>query len=213
MTFVRRITGAATIGVAMLIGSGLSAPPAWAGYIVDLTQVGSNVVATGSGTIDLTGLTSFSGASGSSFIEPNTGEILTGAGNLTQYKGITGPTSFGSGGSTAAATSGNGDPVGLFAGNTGTVGEILFLPTGYSGTTSLSDTATYDNTTLATLGATPGTYEWTWGTGPNQNFTLQIGAVPAPLIGHGLPALLAIGGLLFGAKLLEWSKRRRLQIG
>jgi hypothetical protein len=29
---------------------------------------------------------------------------------------------------------------------------------------------------------TPGTYEWTWGTGPNQNFTLQIGpgAVPEP---------------------------------
>jgi hypothetical protein len=32
-------------------------------------------------------------------------------------------------------------------------------------------------------------------------------AVPAPLIGFGLPAFLAIGGLLFGAKLLERSRR------
>jgi hypothetical protein len=33
--------------------------------------------------------------------------------------------------------------------------------------------------------------------------------VPAPLIGHGLPVVLAVGGLLFGAKLLERSKKRR----
>jgi hypothetical protein len=42
------------------------------------------------------------------------------------------------------------------------------------------------------------------------NLTInQIGAVPAPLIGCGLPALLAVGGMLFCAKLLEGSKRRR----
>ena len=34
--------------------------------------------------------------------------------------------------------------------------------------------ATYSGKTLATLGVTPGTYVWTWGTGANQNFTLQI---------------------------------------
>jgi hypothetical protein len=38
-------------------------------------------------------------------------------------------------------------------------------------------------------------------------------AVPAPVIGRGLPVLLAVGGLLFGAKLLERGKRRRLQLG
>jgi hypothetical protein len=31
----------------------------------------------------------------------------------------------------------------------------------------------------------------------------QVAAVPAPLIGHGLAVLLAVGGVLFGAKLLE----------
>jgi hypothetical protein len=34
-------------------------------------------------------------------------------------------------------------------------------------------------------------------------------AVPAPLIGHGFPILLAVGGVLFAAKLLERSKQRR----
>ena len=33
---------------------------------------------------------------------------------------------------------------------------------------------TFDNQTFASLGVTPGTYEWTWGTGPNQNFTVNI---------------------------------------
>jgi hypothetical protein len=31
--------------------------------------------------------------------------------------------------------------------------------------------------------------------------------VPAPLIGFGLPVFLAVGGLWFGAKLLERSRR------
>src|SRR5258708_7413922 len=37
------------LGGAMLISFGLSAPPAQAGYVVTLQQVGSNVVATGMG--------------------------------------------------------------------------------------------------------------------------------------------------------------------
>ena len=37
--------------------------------------------------------------------------------------------------------------------------------------------------------------------------------VPAPLIGHGFPVLLAVGGLLLGAKLFERGKKQRLQLG
>jgi len=54
MTFGKRIAGAAALSVAML-GFGLSAAPAQAAYIVTLAQAGSNVVATGSGTIDASG--------------------------------------------------------------------------------------------------------------------------------------------------------------
>jgi hypothetical protein len=47
---------------------------------------------------------------------------------------------------------------------------------------------------------------FSFGTGPDTFIT-----VPAPLIGHGLLALLAIGGVLFGGKLLENLKKRSLQ--
>jgi hypothetical protein len=41
------------------------------------------------------------------------------------------------------------------------------------------------------------------------SFTATLSAVPAPVIGHGLTGVLAIGGVLFGAKLFERNKRRR----
>jgi hypothetical protein len=86
---------------AMLIGSGLSAPPAQAAYMVTLEQVGTSVVAIGSGTIDLTGLT-FGYPFGTDVgIEPNLAYIATGpAGSqpIDVYTGITGPASFGDGG-------------------------------------------------------------------------------------------------------------------
>jgi len=41
-------------------------------------------------------------------------------------------------------------------------------------------------------------------------FAPILSAVPAPAIGHGLPVVLAVGGVLFGAKLLERSRKRRL---
>jgi PEP-CTERM motif len=46
---------------------------------------------------------------------------------------------------------------------------------------SCSGVDTYLSQTLSSLGPTPGTYEWTWGSGANQNFTLVVGsAVPEP---------------------------------
>ena len=69
---------------------------------------------------------------------------------------------------------------GDFVGIDGHTGELL-VPEGYVSGTALSDTATYDGTTLASFGVTPGTYVWTWGTGlANQNFTLQIGPAGVP---------------------------------
>jgi hypothetical protein len=47
---------------------------------------------------------------------------------------------------------------------------------------------------------------FSFGTGPDTFLT-----IPAPLIGHGLLALLAIGGGLLGSKLLEHFKKRYLQ--
>jgi hypothetical protein len=171
-----RFPSAAAFGLAMLIGGGLAAPPAQAGYVVTLTQEGGDVVATGMGPIDLTGL-SFLGTSGSlTGVFPLGAEILSGeAGTLDLYRGITGPGSFGSG-RFVFASSGSGDFVGIL----GDAGQLV-VPSGYVSDSPLSDTATYAGQTFATLGVTPGKYEWTWGTGANQNFTLDIGApVPEP---------------------------------
>jgi VPDSG-CTERM motif len=165
--------------LAIVIVSGLSVRPAQAGYIVTLKEVGSNVVATGSGAIDLTALTFVNTSTASlAFIFPSLAQIITGptSGTADVYSGvISGPTSFGSGGF-IFASSGSGDAVGKVEGFGAE--DFLILPQAYVSGNALSDSSTYNNATFASLGVTPGTYEWTWGTGANQNFTLNVTAVP-----------------------------------
>ena len=167
--FVRSLLAAGT--ASLLVFSS----PAQAGYIVTLNEVGSDVVATGSGAIDLTGLTFFNTSMGGlASISPSLAQIITRptSGTVDSYFGmISGPTSFGSGGF-IFASSGSGDAVGrAFGGGN----DFLFLPQAYVSGNALSDSSTYNNATFSSLGVTPGTYVWSWGTGANQNFTLRIG--------------------------------------
>jgi VPDSG-CTERM motif len=165
-------------------------------YSVTLEQVGSDVVATGSGPLDLTGLTLVvTYASLPAQIFPVLGQIVTGSGGATDgYQGsINGPTSFG-GVFFTFASSGSGDSVGIFRDT-----STLLVPSGYVSGNALSDSATYNNATFASLGVTPGTYVWTWGAGANQNFTLVIGVAGVPdggttvsLLGFGLLGLTAL---------------------
>jgi len=173
--------------------------PAQAGYMVTLEQVGSNVVATGSGPIDLTGLTFVLTTRAFSAISPGGGDIVTGtfAAFIDQYTGFSGPTNFGSG--FLSFGSGSGDLVGIFG-----FGGGLLVPKGYVSGTALSDSATYDSATFSNLGVTPGTYVWSWGTGPNQNFTLKIGTATVP--DHGS----TVGLLLLGLAALITVSRLRL---
>ena len=180
------------------------------GYVVTLEQIGPNVVATGSGAINLTGLVLAGTAnSNGAVMTPFLGFIDTGPTSsvpLVGFKGITGPTNFGAGSSTLAS-SGMGNDVEI-AGTDPQLGTpILFLPSGYVSESALSDSAIYDFQTFASLGVIPGTYVWTWGTGTDQSFTLEIvpaPIVPAPIVGAGLP------GLIFGAGgLLGWMRRKR----
>jgi VPDSG-CTERM motif len=164
-------------------------------YTVTLEQMGSNVVANGSGPINLTGLTFLMQGRAQPIINADPAFMLKGAVmGVDIYEGITGPTGFGSGG-IFFPTSSSGDPVGMVISD-----MTLGVPHRYVSGAALSDSMTFNNQTFATMGLTPGTYVWTWGTGlPNQNFTLIIGGAGVPdggstvsLLGFGLLGLAAL---------------------
>ena len=163
-------------------------------YTVTLEQVGSNVVATGTGAFNLTGLTfqnNFFNAPPQ--IQANFGLLITGPGgvNQSQYTGFIGPTNFGSG-TLIFADTGSGDGVGIFR-------RSIIVPQGYVSGSALSSSATFNNATLASLGATPGIYVWTWGDdGPNQNFSLEVGSLGVPGVPDGGSTVSLLGFALLG---------------
>jgi hypothetical protein len=173
--------------VVVIVG-GFSVRHAQADYVVTLQQVGPNVVATGSGSIDLTGLTPAGTVQNDiGQLIPNGPTVLVGSGNNDLYTGFSEPGKFGSGGF-IPANSNSGSLVGIAA--------VLFVPSGYISNTPLSpSTSTYDNATFSTLGVTPGTYVWTWGAfAPTEKFTLDVVPEPSSLL------LLAMGAILLCAK-------------
>jgi len=162
-------------------------------YTVRLNEVGANVVANGSGAINLTGLGFFQSGPLNSLLNATFGVIRTGTDGSSAdwYTGATGPSTFGSGGQFFPSI-GSGDFVGIDGG----IG-IIFVPLGYVSGGALSSRSTFNNQTFATLGVTPGTYVWSWGQGANQRFTLIIGAVPdggstVSLLGCALLCLAAL---------------------
>jgi hypothetical protein len=196
------IVGAIRCSLMFLVTASLFSVRPAQGYTITLQQVGSNVVANGSGAINLTGLTFVvSGTLEPGVIVPNIGIIQIGGslGNpfIDQYIGITGPTSFGSGDAFEANTNSR-DFVGIF----GLTGNID-VPQGYVSDTPLSDSMTFNNATFASLFVTPGTYIWTWGTGGSQNFTLQIGSVGVPGVPDGGSTVFLLGCALLGLTVLR----------
>lgn len=152
--------------------------------ILTVEQQGSNVFATASGTLDLAALTN-DGSSGAGGLAEGTyppGGSAIGVGALKNdaaYGGtLTGSSkTFGSG-TLKLANSGTGDSLAFAPG--ASLAQI-FVPTGYVSGALLSGTATWNNTTLAQLGLTPGLYTYFWGSGATaDSFTLDIGTSPVP---------------------------------
>jgi hypothetical protein len=166
-------------------------------YTVTLEQVGSNVVATGSGAINLTGLpTNPITVSANGILGARRGDIITGPTFLSTvdiYAAVlTGPPNFGSG-RVFFPDTGSGDLVGISIDQ-----ALLFLPQGYVSNAALSDSMTFNSATFASLGVTPGTYVWTWGDEVNQNFTLQIGSLGVPGVPDGGSTVSLLGFALLG---------------
>ena len=141
-------------------------------FTVTLEQMGADVVANGSGAFNLTGLTLVGTGGSNAGMNPSLANLSVSNGNQDVWVGFSGPSSFGTGG-LIGASSNSGAAVSILGGLGASNG--LFVPQRYmSG--NLTNSSTYNNATFASLGVTPGTYVWSWGTGlPNQNFTLIIG--------------------------------------
>ena len=170
-----RLAGCLTV----LLTIGVLPQVAHASYIINLSQFGPDVVATGSGTVNTTALTAGNSGSSGAMILPLLGEIGLGPGgsNVEFFTGISGPTSFGTGHG-QGASSASGDLVFVY----GQVFYGIVLPLGYVSGAPLSSSATFANSTFSSIGITPGVYRWTWGSGPSaDSVTLNANAAsPAP---------------------------------
>ena len=133
-------------------------------FNVTITQVGDDVVWSGSGSFNLTSLTS--AGPGGTVGGYNSGQAIWAIGPNTSvdtYSGtITYPFIFGT--SSVGVTSNTGSTFGILPGGSG---RLLYVPSGYVSNTNISGTSTYANTTIAGAGLTPGTYTWSWGSGAN----------------------------------------------
>jgi len=163
-------------------------------YVVTLDQVGNNVVATSNagGEFNLNGLTLLSSTNFTAGVRPFAGTLGLSNGAADAYSGASGPTSIGAGSSIVNASSSSGPPVAIVGDGeafAGIPGSGLGVPVGYtSGTPLDSSQAIFDNTTLASLGITPGDHTWTWGTAPDQSFTIDAEAASSVPQTSGNPA-------------------------
>jgi hypothetical protein len=153
------------------------------------SQVGSDVVMTASGTIDLDGLTLVDSSRGPFMgggLGPTSSTFLMGAngGYAKSYSGFTTtPSNFGTGGG-AAPTSTTGDIFGIVY--DGTPPYLLIVPTGYTSGSQITGTQTFTGQTFTTLGLTQGTYTYTWGSGKSLSVVIGGPAVtptPTPSVG------------------------------
>jgi hypothetical protein len=191
----------------LLVSTLIVATNVHATYTITMTESAGDVVAVGSGSLNTTDLSLniLSPINRLAYVVPNDAAVVAGPSSFRQvdiYETVNGPTSVGTGAVLVQANSGSGDLVGI------SEGDSLFVPTGYVSGNPLSGTATWTGTTFAGLGLTPGTYTWTWGSGPNaDSFVLQVGPAPAsspqsiPTLSEWamimMAALMAIGAMRY----------------
>ncbi len=191
-----RFTLRAAVACAAVTLAAVFTPACPAEFIVNIEPSGSNVVATGVGTINTIALYNDGGGNVNVGIEGSSQGLVCSVGDWsgvdeTLYLGPQGPSLWPWSNGIHWAQNGQGDAVAIEAFN----GMIwLSYPNGYSSGNPLSSTATWTGATLSSLGLTPGTASWTWGSGPTaDSFVIKVSA-PEPTS----LALVATALLMFG---------------
>jgi hypothetical protein len=149
-------------------------------FNVTVTQSGSDVVWSGSGSFNLTDLTLVDSVPLTSGF--NVGQATWIAGAPATFPGATGqryggasltyPTIFGSGSPTYSTAVATGSMFGVVDG--GASGRTITVPDGYVSGTTISGSTTYQGTTFAGLGLSGGTYIWAWGSGANASSLVMV---------------------------------------
>lgn len=161
-----------------------------ADFIFYLREDGiGDVVVTGSGSLNTSALTAVSDTFNTPLIGSAGADLQVGVpeSEVTGFVGCTGPSNFGTG--TVFGAFGSGDFVGIIG-----LDDKIILPKGYVSGTPLLDAAEWQFQSFASLGITPGTYTWTWGTGSTADsltVTTDADVVPEP----AFLSLLLFGGL------------------
>lgn len=159
-------------------------------------QVGADFVFSYTGSIDLSGTTlSFTGGSfASSFVGSSAASGIynvIGTGLYTAYIDtfVSQPDNFGIDTLQILANSEFGD---LFFVQGAGFGDAFGVPDGYASGTAISGSATYNNSTITSLGLTPGSYIWELSNGDTITQNI-VNPVPEPLTMLGAGAAIAFG--------------------
>jgi PEP-CTERM motif len=179
----KRTTYLSSIGFLAL--AALLAPSAQAAYLVTLQEVGSDVIETGSGSLDLRDLNvGIFGIDRDASVTPILGRFFSGVFTdaNTSFAVVSPilPLAFGPGQVTMASST-SGGPVGLVSG----LGDnpTLIFPIDYISGTALSDSSTYLGATISSMGMTPGDYVFGWGSGDHADtLTIDIIASTPPAV-------------------------------
>ena len=148
-----------------------------AAITINISQVGPDVVVTGSGSVNTAGLTLQATSAFGPSMYTLFGVLFAGTSNGVSTDFWSGASlagsSFGSG-PIAIPSTGTGDRLGVYQ-------TWVALPNGYVSGTPLSASSTFSNTTLNELGLNVGSSVWSWGSGPTaDSLTLNVTAVPEP---------------------------------
>ncbi|WPJ94618.1 PEP-CTERM sorting domain-containing protein [Coraliomargarita algicola] len=160
---------------------------------IQIQEIGSDVVITGSGTINTTEL-SAAASNDIKGLNLAFGFFTIGASDNSYLVTVTGPGGgvLGTDGYTPA-TSVSGDAMGFGSG-----GSSIVVPVGYVSGDPLSGSGIWAGESLESLELNVGSYSWTWGSGANAD-SMHVTIVPEP----------SSAALLVGCAALGFASRRR----